>query len=269
MLAAPPGRLHRLNGHPLWQLIIGVSTVLAVVVALVALFFPRTNDPAISTAGPRSSVSSTDPSTTTAPPSTRAVVPPLQNPVKIHGSLAGRCLDPGASLVTCDVTHSAEYFQSSTCTEGTLLEYAGGVEGLDTLLHSVQIVSAPSGQGLCLVHVAENRSGTLRDSLTTNAGDDLRRCLASDTNGEVSCNSSHKGEVVGMQAKSNLTSLNCEVVATQYMGEPFSRYEASLSLTTADTSTMHGCAVFARGSNVLTASLRRLGVKSLPITAQE
>jgi hypothetical protein len=55
--------------------------------------------------------------------------------------------------------------------------------------------------------------------------------------------------------------LDCRARADAYLGRPFAQHEDDLKLVASGTA----CVVEVRGSNELTASLRRLGSSALPL----
>jgi hypothetical protein len=80
---------------------------------------------------------------------------------------------------------------------------------------------------------------------------------------EISCSEPHSAEVIFEQSDPS-EALDCESRANGYLDRPFSQYAADLRLLESGST----CVIEARGDNVLTASLRRLGANALPLEAR-
>ncbi len=175
----------------------------------------------------------------------------------------GTCLDPGGAATSCAVAHAAEVVATDgPCDAAALLGHLGGVAGEDVLRTSVVPVSRPvGGTSVCVVDVPpEAPAGAARDVLLGPAGDAWRRC-GDQAGREVSCGQPHTTEVVAEAAAGE--TLDCRERAGSYLGRPFDQVDAELRLLE-DASR---CVVEVRGTNVLVASLRRLGAGALPVEA--
>jgi hypothetical protein len=80
---------------------------------------------------------------------------------------------------------------------------------------------------------------------------------------EISCDEIHKSEVI-FDGPVTSGAVNCPGRVDAYLETPFANRSRDLELQQVDDT----CVISARGRNVLTESLRRLGTASLPIQAQ-
>jgi hypothetical protein len=159
--------------------------------------------------------------------------------------------------VACDVPHAAEVFSTSDCSVGALLGYLGGAAGEDVLRSDVAV--QPRGSACTVAAPGLTPSASVKDVLLDPAGDVWRRCL-DEVDREVPCSTPHTAEVIFVQSDAT-EPLDCRARADAYFGRPFAQHEDDLKLLESDST----CVVEVRGSNVLTASLRRLGSGALPL----
>jgi hypothetical protein len=150
------------------------------------------------------------------------------------------------------------------CSVSSLLRYLGGKADEDVLLSNLEIASTDAhGARLCTVSSPiGSLVGNNKDVLLSTAGDAWRRCL-DELIREVACVNEHKSEVI-YDGSSGADAVDCSRRADKYLGTPFAHRARDLELLQADRT----CVISARGNNILTDSLRRLGTSALPLEAQ-
>ena len=177
----------------------------------------------------------------------------------------GSCLDADNEATPCDAPHVSEVFDATgDCSVTSLLRYLGGKPDGDVLLSSLEIASTDDhGASLCTVSSPiGSLVGNNEDVLLSTAGDAWRRCL-DELMREIPCANEHKSEVI-YDGISGGEAVDCARRADEYLDTPFAHRARDLELLQNDRT----CVISARGDNILTGSLRRLGTSALPLEAQ-
>ncbi|WP_409331751.1 serine/threonine-protein kinase [Trujillonella humicola] len=170
----------------------------------------------------------------------------------------GDCLDASSAPTACDGAHATEVYATGECPPAALLDYLGGRPGTDVLRQDLVLGTAGAA---CTVGLPDADLDGSSAGVLDGPADEWRRCL-DDDGAELPCSQPHAAEVV-FEQQAPTDALNCTARAGEYLGAPFSRHVADLVVREAGTT----CVVEARGSNVLTASLRDLGSRALPLEA--
>ena len=238
-----------------------VATILALLLAIYAYLRPP--------ASPSLGWSSEAPHTTAArsnssQASTASSSNPTESPVTRGVLQPGSCLAEN-KVVPCDMSHDSEVLPAATpCTTVGILHFLGGIQDLDTpgpwvTYHTIRDGDA-SG---CVVTVATSITGGLTDALLGPAGDQLRRCWNSQQEREVTCAQAHTGEYVYLSDSDSNT--DCTRRLEEYSNADTTRMSPYLDVRSVVLEGKMGCIAETRGDNLLQASIRRLGVKALPL----
>ena len=180
-----------------------------------------------------------------------------------HASQAGPCFSH-SSTVPCTTEHDTERFSARHCTDSTLVDYLGGDPDVEVLSPKVEIRTASKG---CLITFAPPSEESLRDLFRGGEGGAYRYCVDElPKMTYASCSSPHSGEIVGLEAVSR-GPLQCEEVATIYMGTPWAQVSNDLSMVKVTNSDQVGCLAEVRGDNFLTETVRDLGQNALPLAS--
>jgi hypothetical protein len=246
-----------------------IALAVAVIAGLstIANVWWKSNHGQTSSARPPIGISSSAPSSSSAPAGSGT---PSSASHTSSPQLTSACLDTSKSLVSCDRDHQFEIFSTSgSCTSDALIDYLGGVPGMDTLASGIHLMQLTTkGKDVCVVTPPGSATTySARRVFDGAAGDAWRRCLDNRfANREVSCAGSHTDEFVFTGVLGVGEKLDCASRATRYLGADFSIYAQDLELRTARQGAASQCLISVRGSNLLTASVRRVGTNALPIT---
>ena len=186
-----------------------------------------------------------------------------------HAMPVGTCLDTTNSPAPCDAPHAYEVVGMNSCAQADLLRYLGGVAGSDFLLPSLApTLSRSSRVKTCLFSNPQGSlDGRQQDSLATTSGDRWRWCVDERLSRDVPCTQPHTEEIVGVGAGSE--NLDCVSKADAYTEAAMAGASADVAVLTISRSGSDPlCAIRVRGENVLTASLRHLGTKALPMASR-
>lgn len=247
-------RVQWLVEHPLVGLLAVVIPLLGLLLAVLAYVKPPTADPQSGTE-PRSGG-----------PTSAGAGPSSQSSATVQVGAAalavGDCLDAAMQLSHCDAPHQAEVIDvGGACDHDILLTYLGGVPGDDVILSDVQPeVEATDTGDVCVVRPpAGGDSRAAQDALLGPDHGAWRRCT--DVLGrELPCTQPHHDEVV-VDSVPPGEAIDCASRATKYLGAPYPRHADDLRVEQRGDE----CVLAARGDNVLTASVRRLGTSALPL----
>jgi hypothetical protein len=245
-------RLHSISQHPI---IVLCGLILAALAAVAGIW---------SDSGLRDLVTESPQSG----PTTQYSIPPT--PPVPEGSArptVGTCLDVGGSRTPCDTEHAAEVFNASgDCSSDALLGYLGGAAGEDVLRDNLPINTVIlDAATVCSIGSPDGMlEGPNKDALLGSNGDRWRRC-GDELGRDTSCAGPHKSEVV-FDRGASAEPLDCPTRAEAFLGRPYGQVSDDLALR------QNGrlCVIEVRGDNMLTRSLRRLGVGSepFPVTAR-
>jgi hypothetical protein len=179
----------------------------------------------------------------------------------------GSCLDNGAR-VSCEASHASEVISDGpNCGVSEFVKYAGGDPSVEIVRRTLRYAPLPKAPTSCVATFPTAVMATQQNALQSRAGDWLRLCFDSSTASEVGCNSSHSAEAVGLREGGSLQPMACDERATAYLGSPFTRYQDQLRVDREQITGGAVCWVTVLGHNVLTASVRSVGTKNLPIAA--
>jgi hypothetical protein len=140
----------------------------------------------------------------------------------------------------------------------------GGVPGLDVPL--ARTVAVEQG---CLIDYGTELSASAKDSLSSPADDEWRRCIDGSTARIVACSQPHTGESLATGEQGKASQDQCDEAAGRYMGRSISSVSEELRVQVikqvSDDLNGERCVITVRGTQPLTASVRRLGVSRVPI----
>ena len=170
---------------------------------------------------------------------------------------------------SCEVAHRYEVIDAAeNCSAEVLIRYLGGDPTIEVLrATSEEVVIGNSNVQVCAVDgpTVDLSVRTVKNVLTTSGADGWRLCLDSRTNlDEISCAEPHTGEYVKPRLVSGADAVDCVALAEGYMNAPYKRVGELLRVRTVRTASGPDCLVEVLGRNVLTASLRDLGVSAIP-----
>lgn len=178
------------------------------------------------------------------------------------------CLPAGLEKsVPCDVSHAYEVVSLGDCTYDSFIRYLGGRPDVEIIRVQPRTVSAGSTGRVCVVQdpagaatFTSVRNVLLRD------GSAWRRCADDRIKDEnVPCSQEHTSEYVW--TSHSQSPVDCEKAAEIYLGAPPSNFQGRLRVVTQNYSTGPVCLVATEGADLLTASLRNIGVSALPIVS--
>jgi hypothetical protein len=207
------------------------------------------------------------PSTTT--PGVRPEPSVTPTPVSIG---VGTCLTEDLAPVDCGALHRFEVMTTddAACTTPTVIDYMGGRTGTDVVLASAELVQpSTGGEEVCAVRGAGGpTSESAADALQRGAGSRWRWCIDTRSGRDVPCDVPHQAEYVGVDVPAPDVEA-CQAAAERYLEASFDRVadrlQLSLSPVGSTPSLRPPCVVVARGSAVLTDSIRGVGARALPL----
>ena len=188
----------------------------------------------------------------------------------------GACLSGSGIAVPCDAVHRFEVASEagSPCMNSALISYLGGDPALDVILVNAETHVVSPNASACVLSSVDNhdRTGSVKDVLTTPDGDQWRRCIDDRLQRkDVPCSVPHTGEYVGFSAGSAPNVAACEIAAEKYMATTMPQVSGQLDISALRTVNVNDdlprCLISVRGDNVLTSSLRRIGANALPLEA--
>jgi hypothetical protein len=263
--SSPPrsNLLQRLAANQGLQLGAIVFTILAGIAAIVALSLDVSDRFTEDAPSQRPTVM---PSVTVSPRNT-PVLPSAAQPSNPTENVKVACFSSGDEPVDCRESHRYELFPGD-CTIASLVTYMGGRAGLDVALG--QPLGA-SGGG-CLLDSGRDVSTSAREVLAADDGDDAwRRCYDNRRGQIVPCDAPHSGEYIATGATSKATQDECIEAARAYMDRSIAANAELLRVQVIDkidpNQNSPRCLISIRGNQRLGASLRHLGVNTVPIAS--
>ncbi|WP_375432843.1 hypothetical protein [uncultured Friedmanniella sp.] len=174
------------------------------------------------------------------------------------------CLDQARRPVDCAQPHRFEVL-TGPCTTAAAVEYLGGAPGTDVPLFN-PIVS----DSRCLLEAASNVEGTSRDAFLEPGADIWRRCVDDRRRSLVPCSANHSGEYAAAGPADDGNERDCPTAAADYLHQSLSEVDDQLKVTglkvlkESDPSDAR-CLIEIRGKQLLTKSIRNLGVGPVPL----
>lgn len=224
------------------------ATVLASIVAVVALFLP--GDPP-----------NPPPSTPQAPSASEASSGGRNAPDERATAESGCFVDDRP--VACDVDHNAETFQGAECTHEALVRHLGGRPGLDILRPDLSVVRTDAGG--CAVRFPFVTAQHAEGALARDGGHAWRWCRAAASGADVPCSDPHDQEVVARERVGAGSDFSCEEFAGEYMSVSWEHVRSVLEVVEELNGDGRICVVSPRGDDSLEGSLRDLGAAALPL----
>jgi hypothetical protein len=253
-------RLAANHGLKLASLVIGI---LAGIVAIVAGAWEVADRMNHDTASGKPSAGAASPATIPTATSSRSPSGSQITPSTV--GVKNGCISSDNRPVDCDESHRYEAFPGE-CAIDAMLDYMGGRAGLDVAFgHPIAL-----GAGRCLLDSGREVSKSARDVLATDDGDDAwRRCYDSRRNRIIPCDEPHSGEYVATGGKSKASQDECIAAAGAYMDRSVAANSELLRVQvinkTDDDQNSPRCLISIRGTQRLSASVRRIGVNTLPL----
>lgn len=255
----PPRLLGRLIANPMWLIAVGAATIVGAVAAVAAVVLPR---PA----------AHDSPAVTAQPQPTQDT--PASQPTGAATITAGTCVDTGHSIVPCTSAHRYEVIGShGSCTRHAAVAFLGGRVELDVALVT-PVVTLVDGDKACVISDPRQPAfGSARGVMWTQDGGRWRRCLdARITNEVVACTVPHTGEFFDADGNRAPDATACSAAAQVYMGVSLDRVSSRLSVAVIPALQPDDephCLVRVLGNDVLTDTVRSIGVRALPLRAAE
>jgi hypothetical protein len=258
-----PDVLARLAEHPLLVLAAAVASIASFAVAIFGSPF-EAGDAAGDKARVRAS-------------STPAASSPGSSSSAVTSPKSGDCLTPALATVPCTSLHRYEIIaaRAQTCGAADLARYLGGHPGREILLVGPKKVALHDGGNACVVvDPGGNASAPAAGALATAASARWRRCIDERTDAaSVACSVPHTSEFVGVDGNVAPDGAACRSAAETYMQLSLDRVSDRLAVAVIPTRDVADpaprCLVRVLGDdNVLVDTLRRVGVKALPIVAE-
>ena len=188
-------------------------------------------------------------------------------------STVGECLDASHAVLPCDAAHVYQlYSEGSRCDSNTMLAFLGGQLPVDVLGDDVRPVAlVVDDRPVCALAspVPGPLLANVQDVLASPGGDVWRKCYDSRVVKEVPCSVPHTDEAVYSGLPAGSAPLDCAARAETYIGTTLSSLGTALHVTATRQSATYECFVGVDSPNSLTASLRRLGTNSLPISSDQ
>lgn len=265
----PPrhGRAERFNKHPWWTLLVAVMTV----AGAAASIWAATGGGAAQESPPGGGPTGTTPAPSTSPPAEPE--PDTRDPgEEAPPRLArGDCVTDEASPVPCTAVHRYELVADpgEDCDVDAALAHLGGRPDVDVLLVGPQRLTLPGDREACVLGDPEGEvlAGPIADAFVRGAGARWRWCGDARSGRDVPCSEPHTDEYVGTpEPAPDLAA--CQAAAEAYLGARFARVADRLTVTVSPAPPdlqRPTCSVSARGTQVLTDTLRGIGAKALPL----
>lgn len=252
-------RRSRIVTSPTWLLLVGSATIVSAVVAIAGITIVRHDDSEVSTL----------PSATSSP----QVSPPRNATDSPSGYQVGACLTSAHVETSCTGEHQFEVISESACSRTLAVTYLGGDPLRDILLVSPTQLRVSSTVTRCVV--ADPRGVSYepaRNALRGGSSGRWRRCL--DTRSAptvVACSELHTGEYVGVEEGTAADGATCRAAATDYMRTSLERVSDHIAVDVIPTKNVHDgrprCLLRVLGADVLTDTLRGIGVRALPLSS--
>jgi len=248
------------------QAFLGVGGFLAAVAGVVVPLWVAPDDGGGSSAGPPTatapaplpSTGTRDQSQTSGPAGTS------------EGTAAGLsgCLSETNDPLPCDGPHLAEVIgPASDCSESTLARHLGGLPEVDGLTPDAGVaVMDIGGSPVCVGHRGAGvvLTAHARNALVNGRGDVWRWCIDDRSGRNVPCDEPHTAEVIS-EPPTNGEDLDCDRRADEYAATDLSAHAFELGVSPRGPAGAQQCVVAVRNDGLLTASLRGLRSKALPI----
>ncbi len=172
-------------------------------------------------------------------------------------------LTPGCAaedtFTSCEAEHDSEVAAIQPCTADGLVKFMGGTTQLEVLR---DVLSVEPREDLCLIRgIDSSTKQSLAHILRIPAGDTYRRCWAIETDTEVGCDVPHFAEQIYAGGSEGV---DCEQRFADYVDKDFGAFANYLEIEARPGSTS-ACWVKMRVSNQLTASIRNLKDRPLPL----
>jgi len=182
----------------------------------------------------------------------------------------GSCLLTDAKATVCATQHDLEIIGNPTdpCAQDGLVRYLGGIPGTEVLITGPRRASDGVAAGYCVTPLPSGISTvrSARGSLTTGrAADAWRRCTDANTaDDRVSCSVPHTGEYMGLAPGTG----DCVKSFEDYARISFEEVSDHLALSRVQPSEEPtiSCLVSALGNDKLSASIRDLRTRALPLS---
>jgi hypothetical protein len=235
-----------------------IALVVGVITSIVRWIVP--NDP--DTAEPPTVTISTP---STSPPSSPAS---SSTPVPPTAAELG-CWTSARTAIDCREPHRYEEIpQASSCDHAAVIGFLGGQNGLDIVVAK----AAQSPTGRCSIDAGREVSGSARDALQGATGVAWRRCVDRRVTKNVPCSALHSGEYVATGSTRRASDAECQLAAARYLdqvpGALVDDLDVRVFAVASGTKDPARCIIEARGSHLLTTSVRNLGTRPVPIYSQ-
>lgn len=247
----------RLSKSPSLALAVSLVTLLAGAATIAAFVLPR---------------SGSGPDETPPSPQPTSVIDGSRSPTDDAGAANtsddDTCLLAGES-VGCRQAHDGEVIGSSSeCTHATFIRHLGGAPDIDVLRPDVRVgVFEVRGDSVCVVTFSQQVRGSIRDAFAGGEHGQWRWCRDTKRReAAVSCLQPHDAEVVALRRTSDEQPPECYAAAAAYAETTWRRLGEAVSVEAIEVNSTPGCQVEALGANQLTASIRGIGTRTLPVT---
>lgn len=165
----------------------------------------------------------------------------------------------GGAPTSCEAEHDSEVAVIQPCTAEGLIRFMGGSTQLEVMRDV--LTTEPQGN-ICLISgIDSSTKQSLAQILSLPAGDTYRRCWTLETDTEVGCHVPHFAEQIYAGGSE---SVDCEQRFGHYVGKDFRAFAKHLEIEARPGATS-ACWVKMRVSNQLTASIRNLKDRPLPL----
>ncbi|MGY1668859.1 hypothetical protein [Geodermatophilus sp. SYSU D00696] len=248
------------------QAFLGVGGFLAAVAGVLVPLWVAPEDDGGSSASPPSATAPAPLPATGAPGQSQT-----SNPAGTSASptaVVGACLSATDHPLPCDGPHLAEVIgPASDCSESTLVRHLGGLAGVDVLTPDAGVaVTDIGGSSVCIGHRGAGvvLTAHARDALIDGRGDEWRWCIDDRSGRNVSCGEPHTAEVVS-DPPSDGEDLDCHRRADAYTATDLSEHVFELSVSPRGPAGAQQCVIAVRNDGSLTASLRDLRSRALPV----
>jgi hypothetical protein len=251
-----PSLLQRALEHPVWILAVGLATIVSAVFTILTFYAPGSVNSGSSRAVPQPSASVHQDA---------KAGPSAADPVVAVGTCLKR--PELTSITACTTAHTYEVFSTQDCGDGTLVRYLGGRPGGEVIRARTRKIPSAGRSPVCVVDdpTHEPSLTSARDALKGPGHSGWRLCVDSRVDAEVPCSADHTGEVIPAFVRGG--SVDCVSAADTYLGRPAADFGTQLRVETLRRDQGPQCVISALGSDLLNASLRQIGVRSLPLAS--